>query len=76
MIYASEVMSLLAAHPRRPFRMIEVRRYVEVTISAKDKQRREAVRIGVGRVMVSLIQCGVVRKVNTDKRTLYEWTAT
>ena len=76
MIYASEVMSLLAAHPRRPFRMIEIRRYVEVSIGAKDKQRRQAVRIGVGRVIVALIECGVVRKVPTEKRTLYEWRAT
>ena len=76
MIYASEVMSLLAAHPRRPFRMIEIRRYVEVSIGAKDKQRRQAVRIGVGRVIVALIECGVVQKVQSEKRTLYEWRAT
>jgi hypothetical protein len=56
--------------------MIEIRRYVEVSIGAKDKQRRQAVRIGVGRVIVALIECGVVQKVQTEKRTLYEWRAT
>lgn len=74
MIYAREVMGLLGALPTRPFKMIEIRRYVETSVGATSRQRRESVRIGVGRVISSLLECGAVTKLKTEKRTLYQWT--
>jgi hypothetical protein len=75
LIYASETIQLMAALPTRPFRMIQIRRYVEVSIGATDKHRKEAVRIGVGRVIVALIECGAVKKVPDGKRILYQWNS-
>lgn len=73
MLYARETIDLMAAHPGRPFKVIELRRYVEATIGARDKQRKDAVRRGVYRVIETLIDTGVVRR---DKFGYYVWRKT
>jgi hypothetical protein len=56
--YASEVISLLAAHPDREFRMGEIVRYIDPHPTA---QVRHKIRIGVHRVMIELERAGALR---------------
>jgi hypothetical protein len=44
-------------------------------VEQTDRQRREAIRQGVVRVLDALIDCRVVRKVRPDGRKIshYEW---
>jgi hypothetical protein len=72
--YASEVISLLAAHPGRPFKMVHIRRYVESTLLGIDTQRRQAIRIGVARVIDELVKSGTVIYARSPKRYgTYQW---
>lgn len=76
MLYASEAIQLMAAHPGRPFKMAEIRRYVETSMSVRkeDKQRRTAIRKGLLRVMHALIECGAVVYESKQQRVgRYVW---
>jgi hypothetical protein len=71
--YAKQVIELMAAHPGRPFKLIEIRRYVEISTNATDKQRRQAVRVGCHRVMNALIDTGAVKRSPNTTLGKYEW---
>lgn len=77
MRYAHEVENLMAAHPGREFKMIEIRRFVEGSqrIDPLDRARREAVRQGVVRVLEALVECKCVKKVYAAPKTAarYVW---
>lgn len=77
MLYATEVMRLMADHPGREFRMLEIRTYVEATlrVDKTDRQRREAIRQGVVRVLESLVETGAVytSRPESKRSIMYVW---
>ena len=75
MKYAREVIGLMAAHPGRDWRMVEIVRYVD-----DSKENRHRVRIGVLRVLKELETCGsvLIRPPRTIRGgyALYRWRET
>ena len=73
MKYAKEVIGLLAAHPDKRFRMAHIVRYVTQGAELSTAQR-QAVRVGVRRVINELIDTGQVVQIKTSPTTaLYTW---
>lgn len=74
MLYARDVIDLLAAFPGREFRMAEVVNHV-ARGRPGSKQQRNRYRQGVRRVMLSLIDAKVVefKPARRGGTTLYRW---
>ncbi len=58
MKYAAEIIGLLAAHPGRQFRVVQIRRFIQASLPIDRNQ--DAVRIGVYRVLKQLVEAGAV----------------
>ena len=73
MKYASEVIGLLGAHPGREFRMAQIIRHVTKG-AAVAPANRQAIRVGVRRVLDSLIETGQVTHIKeSDTSSVYVW---
>lgn len=73
MKYANEVISLMGAHPGRQFRMAQIVRHV-TKAQAVPPATRQAIRVGVRRVLESLIENGqVVQVKESETSSLYFW---
>lgn len=71
--YASEVIGLLGAHPGRQFRMAHIIRHVTKGQPVSSASR-QAVRVGVRRVLESLIETGqVVQIKESETSSVYFW---
>lgn len=74
MKYAKEVIGLMSAHPNRDFRMAQIIRHVTQgrEVSAA---KRQAIRVGVRRVLSELVDSGQVTQVKESATTsLYVWS--
>lgn len=76
MLYAREVIDLMAAFPARDWRMIEIVRHV-ARGTPTCKQQKERIRKGVRRVLECLIEAKVVRcKIGVrGQPAMYRWRA-
>ena len=76
MLYAHEVIDLLAAFPGREWRMAEIVNYV-ARGRPQCKQQRERYRKGVRRVLEALIEakCVQYKPARSGGTTLYRWKA-
>lgn len=73
MKYAKEVIGLLAAHPGRKFRMGHIIRHVTKGREVGAAQR-QAVRVGVRRVIDELVESGQVARIRKTATTaVYVW---
>ena len=73
MKYAREVIELLGAFPGREFRMAQIVNYVARGRTLKPSERN-AVRIGVFRVLEQLRESGQVEQnKDSDTRATYSW---
>ncbi|EJC65818.1 phage protein [Alcaligenes faecalis subsp. faecalis NCIB 8687] len=73
MKYASEVIALMGAHPGRQFRMAQIVRHVTKGLEVSPTSR-QAVRVGVRRVLESLIENGqVVQVKESETSSVYFW---
>nr|WP_321302610.1 hypothetical protein [Alcaligenes faecalis] len=73
MKYASEVIALMGAHPGRQFRMAQIVRHVTKGLEVSTTSR-QAVRVGVRRVLESLIENGqVVQVKESETSSVYFW---
>ena len=72
--YASEVIGLLGAHPGREFRMAQIIRHVSRGADVAGP-RRNALRIGVYRVLQQLVESGQVQQSKTGATaSVYYWS--
>lgn len=76
MIYAREVIDLLAAFPGREWSMEQIVRHVSRGMST-GKQQRERYRKGVRRVLDALVEAHIVeyKPARRGCRRLYRWKA-
>lgn len=73
MKYAKEVIGLMSAHPNRNFRMAQIIRHITKGREVGSMQR-QAIRVGVRRVLNELIESGQVMQVKESATTsLYVW---
>ena len=74
MLYARDVIDLLAAFPGREFRMVEIVNHV-ARGRPGSKQQRNRYRQGVRRVMLALIDAKVAefKPASRGGTTLYRW---
>ena len=74
MKYAGEVIELMSAFPGREFRMIQLVKYIN---PKADTRARQAIRIGVARVIAGLVETGSVKGLPTSAGrggySLYRW---
>lgn len=57
MLYAREVIELMAAYPGRDFRMREIVRYA---MRGRETNQRHKIRVGVARVLLELERSGAI----------------
>lgn len=75
MKYASEVIDLMACYPGRQFVMAEIVRHVTKGKNISST-KRQAVRVGVRRVLGSLIDSGQIMQIKeTETSSVYMWQA-
>lgn len=76
MLYAREVIDLMAAFPGREWKMAELVHHV-ARGRPTSKQERERIRKGVRRVLEALIEAKVVqyKPARSGSVTLYRWRA-
>lgn len=73
MKYAKEVIELLAAYPGREFRMAQIVRHVTKASDITSRQR-QAVRVGIRRVLKELIESGQVTQAKEGvTSSYYSW---
>lgn len=73
MKYAKEVISLMSAHPNRDFRMAQIIRHITKGSEVSSAQR-QAIRVGVRRVLSELMDSGQVTQVKeTATTSSYVW---
>ena len=73
MKYAKEVIELLAAYPGKEFRMAQIVRHVSRGV-ALSTRRRQAIRVGVKRVLYQLEEMGQIEQVKEgETSSYYKW---
>lgn len=72
MKYANEVMEIMEAYPHREFKMITL---IKTINPNPTKQQSGAIRVGILRVLESLISTGKVKILNAENRQgkRYQW---